>query len=116
MLITSDEISSSSIEMSCFANRTVMPNAGALAATARPIRPRPMIPSCLPRSSVPSMKSIVQPFQPPRRTSRSPSPIRRAAVRIRRPGQLRRRLGEDVRGVRDDHATRLRRRGTSMLS
>ena len=60
-----------------------MPKAGALAATARPIRPRPTIPSCLPRSSVPSMKSSVHPFHAPRRTRRSPSPMRRAAARIR---------------------------------
>ena len=68
--------------MSSLANFAVMPKAGAFAATARPILPRPMMPSCLPRSSVPSMKSIAQPFQAPRLMSRSPSPIRRAAVRI----------------------------------
>ena len=59
-----------------------MPNAAACAATARPIRPRPMSPSCLPRSSVPSMKSNAQPFQSPRRTSRSPSASRRVIARI----------------------------------
>ena len=41
-----------------------------------------MIPSCLPRSSIPSMKSSAQPFHSPRRTSRSPSAIRRATARI----------------------------------
>ena len=81
--MTSDEISSSSSDMSSLGEDGCMPNAGALAATARPMRPRPMMPSCLPRSSVPSMKSSVHPFQPPRRTSRSPSAIRRAAARIR---------------------------------
>ncbi len=80
--MTSEEISSSSSDMSSLAKTAVIPNAGALAATARPIRPLPMIPSCLPRSSVPSMKSSVQPFHPPARTSRSPSAIRRAAARI----------------------------------
>ena len=84
----------------------VMPNAGALAATARPMRPRPMMPSCLPRSSVPSMKSSAQPFQPPRRTSRSPSPMRRVDREDQRPGQLGGRLGEHVRRVGDDDAAR----------
>ena len=46
------------------------------------MRPAPMMPSCLPRSSVPSMKSSPQPFHPPARTSRSPSPTRRAMPRI----------------------------------
>ena len=44
--------------MSCFANTAVIPNAGAFAATARPMRPRPMIPSCFPRSSVPSSDQV----------------------------------------------------------
>ena len=39
-------------------------------------------PSCLPRSSVPSMKSNAQPFHSPRRTSRSPSDSRRVIARI----------------------------------
>ncbi len=82
MLTTSEETSSSSMDMSVFANTAVIPNADALAATARPIRPRPITPSCFPRSSVPSMKSSAQPFHLPLRTSRSPSPMRRAAARI----------------------------------
>ena len=48
----------------------------------KPILPRPIRPSCLPASSMPGMKSSAQPFQPPRRTSRSPSATRRVTVRI----------------------------------
>ncbi len=62
--------------------RTRMPNAGARAATARAMRPTPTSPSCLPRSSEPSMKSSAHPFHAPRRTSRSPSASRRVMARI----------------------------------
>ena len=61
---------------------TFIPNAGARAATARPMRPTPTSPSCLPRSSEPSMKSSAQPFHSPRRTTRSPSDRRRVIARI----------------------------------
>src|SRR5260221_654498 len=60
----------------------VIPKAGAFAATALPMRPPPMTPSCLPRSSIPSMKSSPQPFHAPARMSRSPSPTLRATPRI----------------------------------
>ena len=64
----------------------------------------PMIPSCLPRSSVPSMKSSAQPFHPPARIRRSPSATRRAIPRIKRPGELRVGFGQHVRRVGDDDA------------
>ena len=56
-----------------------MPNARARRATARPIRPRPTMPSTLPASSRPSSWVGVQPRQRPVRTSASPSKARRAA-------------------------------------
>jgi hypothetical protein len=85
-----------------------MPNAGAFAATARPMRPCPMIPSCLPRSSVPSMKSSAQPFHAPRRRSRSPSPTRLARRQDQPPCELGDRPGQHVRRVRHDDAPALR--------
>ena len=65
-------------------------------------------PSCLPRRSVPSMKSSAQPFQPPRRTRRSPSTSRRVIAEDQRPGEVGDRLGQHVRRVRDDDAARAR--------
>ena len=84
-----------------------MPNAGALAATARPIRPRPMMPSCLPRSSVPSMKSSAQPS--PLAAANQPIAFGDAPRerQNQRPGQLGRRLGQHVRRVGEHHAARL---------
>ena len=79
---------------------TRIPNAAARSATARPIRPAPMIPSCLPRRLVPSMKSNAHPFHAPRRTMRSPSPSRRVMARIKRPRVVGDRVGQHVRRVR----------------
>ena len=59
-----------------------MPNTAAPAATARPMRPVPTMPSCLPRSSMPGSRSGVHPFHPPDRTRRSPSATRRVIARI----------------------------------
>ena len=101
--------------MSCFAKTAVMPNAGALAATARPIRPRPMMPSCLPRSSMPSMKSSAQPFQSPRADEAIAlgDPPRRGEDQP--PRQLGRRLGQDVGRVRHHDPARSRRRHVDVV-
>ena len=51
-------------------------------ATARPMRPMPMRPSVLPCTCVASMCVGRQPVHFPPRTSRSPSPARRAVASI----------------------------------
>ena len=63
--------------------RMRMPNPLARWATARPIRPKPTIPSVAPLRSAPSMKPGPQVFQPPTFTSPAPSTTRRAAARSR---------------------------------
>ena len=92
------------------ANTAVMPNAGALAATALPMRPPPMMPSCLPRSSMPSMKSSAQALP----GARPHQPIALADTprdaEDQRPRELRDRLGEHVGRVGDDDAARARGR------
>ena len=52
-------------------------------ATATPIRPIPTMPSVLPVTSAPIMWVGRHPVQRPARTSRSPSPARRAAISSR---------------------------------
>jgi hypothetical protein len=49
-------------------------------ATACPMRPKPTMPNVRPDSDVPSSCDGRQPSQPPARSSRSPSPSRRAAM------------------------------------
>src|ERR1039457_1903035 len=55
-----------------------MSNPFARRATARPIRPKPMMPSVAPAISAPSNCNGCQPVHLLARTNRSPSPIRRA--------------------------------------
>ncbi len=87
-----------------------MPNAGARAATARPMRPRPTRPSCLPRSSDAEHEverpalPLAAPHQP--LAFRQPPRDRQN----QRPREIGHRLGEHVRRVGDDdrRATRVR--------
>ena len=81
-----------------------MPNAGARAATAWPIRPNPTMPSCLPRRSEPSMKSSANPFHSP--AAHQPVALDDPAhdAEDQRPRQVGGGLGEHVRRVGDDDA------------
>ena len=92
-----------------------MPNAAARAATAWPMRPKPTMPSCLPRRSVPSMKSSANPFHAPRRTRRSPSTMPARDAEDERPRQVGRRLGQHVGRVGDDDAALARRRHVDVV-
>jgi hypothetical protein len=65
-------------------------------------------PELLARSSVPSMKSNAQPFQPPRRSSRSAFRQPAGDREDQRPREIGDRLGEHVRSVRDDDPLRFR--------
>ena len=64
------------------------------------------MPICLPRRSDPSMKSKAKPFQPPRRTSRSPFDDAARQAEDDRPGEVGRGLGEHVGRVGHHHAAR----------
>ena len=59
-----------------------IPNARARRAVACPIAPRPITPSVLPASPVPSMKNMCQDHGVAERSSRSPSPSRRVTDSI----------------------------------
>jgi len=84
-------------------NNTCMPKPTARRATARPIRPKPTIPSVLPNTSWPSMNSGPHLQLPPARITRSPSARRRrppsGAPRPCLPSTR-----EDIGGVRHDDA------------
>ena len=93
-----------------------MPNAGAFAATARPIRPRPMMPELL-AAQLHAEHEVERPALPLPAPNRA-APLRRSAGSTRedqRPGQLRGRFGEHVGRVRDDHAAGLHRRHVDVV-
>ena len=91
------------------AKTAFMPNAGALAATARPMRPRPMIPSCLPRK----LDAEHEVERPPLPAAAPHEPIAFGDPprdgEDQRPRELGGRLGEHVGRVRDDDPARARR-------
>ena len=85
-----------------------MPNAGARAATARPMRPRPTSPSCLPRSSDAEheVERPALPLAPAHQALAFRQPPRDR--QDQRPGEIGDRLGQHVRRVGDDDAARPR--------
>ena len=93
-----------------------MPKAGALAATARPIRPRPMMPELL-AAQLHAEHEVERPAVPaaaPNQPIAFGDPPRDR--QNQGPGELGDRFGEHIGRVRHDDAARLAPPATSMLS
>ena len=92
-----------------------MPKARPRRAVARPIWPSPTMPSVFRWMPVPRWKNMLQVHVPPARTSRSPSPSRRVAIRISANAMS---AVASVRtpGVFETVTPRAAQAGTSMLS